>query len=511
MGNLINLGMLLGNQQDGWFTQAEDQADTLANTLGVKPNLKFIEWAVENWRTDPALQMMREGQRYYEADNDIHRRKRYAYGTMLEKAPIWMTNNTIAHGFIRKLVRQKVGYFLSQPVLADTEDEQLADYLADKLDKNFQQTLANTATNSITQGISWLQVYYSNGQMRIKRIPGSEVIPFWKDSDHTILEACIRVWETALWTNGQSQLVTHADFYTLQGVWHYLKNMDTGQWQADPTHPLDYSYTVTNGEGSEEAYVWQRIPFIPIKYSPDEKPLLFYVKDLIDEYDRRVSDIANTLEDEPDRIKIVKNYDGTDRREFVRNLKEYRTAFIRDNGDITTLDTSISTDAAISHLDRLRRDIYEFGSGVDTQDKDLGNASGVALKFVYSDLDMDCHIFQTQISQALDNLLWFWMQDMMLHGLGDHTDATVEWKYTTSMIINESERISDIKNSVGILSDKTLIANHPYVNNPQQEAERINQENQERDNLLTTMPNIQTTIVDNNGNEQITRTSQPTA
>lgn len=507
MGNLINLGMLLGNQQDAWFTPADSQTDTLANTLGVKPNLKFIEWAVENWRTDPALQLMREGQKYYEADNDIHRRKRYVYGNTLENAPAWLTNNTIAHGFIRKLVRQKVGYFLSQPVLADTEDEQLADYLTQKLDKNFQQTLANTATNSITQGISWLQVYYSSGIMQIKRIPGSEIIPFWKDADHTTLEACIRVWESALWTNGECQAVTHADFHTLQGVWHYVKNPDTGMWQADPTHPLDYSFTITDNTGSEESYMWERIPFIPVKYNPDEKPLLYYVKDLIDEYDRRVSDIANTLEDEPDRIKIVKNYDGTNRHEFVRNLKEYRTAFIRDNGDITTLDTSISTDAAIAHLDRLRRDIYEFGSGVDTQDKDLGNSSGVALKFVYSDLDMDCHIFQTQISQALDQLLWFWLEDMKLHNQGDHTASLATWKYTTSMIVNESEKISDIKNSVGILSDKTLIANHPYVNDVQQEEDRITEENQTRDSLLT--GNITTTIIDNDGNEQITRTSNP--
>lgn len=485
---LINLGMLMGGRfMESAFTARQNMQDDMDGDLALVPNIDFIAWCVERWREDPVLEQMRTGQRYYEVDNDIHRRKRYVYGDSMEDAPVWMTNNTLAHGFIRKLVRQKIGYILGSPVVATCDDdEQLQEDLQEYMDADFVRTLNAAATNAVVQGIGWLQVYYDpDGNMCIKQIPGSEVIPFWADAEHTELTAVIRVWETGLWTEGSVQRIEHASLYTTQGVWNFIRDDEDGGWHADADRPTDYSFAVTSADGSEEHYVWQRVPFIPVKYSSEEKPLIAYIKDLVDEYDRRTSDIANTLEDEPDRIKIVRNYDGTDRKTFVRNLKEYRTAFVRDNGDITTLDMSISTDAATAHLDRLRKDIYEFGSGVDTQNTQLGDASGVALRFIYSDLDMDCAIFAREISWALDQLVWFWEQDMIVRGKGDHTDADVQWSFTTSTVINETERIDNIKNSVGIISDKTLVSHHPFVDDPDAELDQIAREDEEKSRSIT--------------------------
>lgn len=516
---LINLGMLLNTQlTSGAFTQPQNLQDSMSGALAQQPNVNFVAWCVEQWRQDPQLAAMQTGQRYYEADNDVHRRKRYVYGDSTEDAPAWMTNNTLSHGFIRKLVRQKIGYFLGRPVTATVaDDEALQDAIQDYMDEDFQRTLNAACTNSIVQGISWLQVYYDDdGRMCVKCIPGSEVIPFWADSEHTELTAAIRVYETARWTEGSVIRIEHASFYTRTGVWNYIREDEDGGWHPDEERPLEFSYSITDSTGAEEQYVWNQIPLIPVKYSPEEQPLISLIKDLVDEYDRRTSDIANTLEDEPDRIKIVRNYDGTDRREFVRNLREYRTAFVRDNGDITTLDTSISTDAANAHLDRLRKDIYEFGSGVDTQNTQLGDASGVALRFVYSDLDMDCAIFESEVSWALDQLLWFWEQDMLIRGQGDHTGVKADWQFSTSMIINETERIGNIKNSVGILSDKTLISRHPFVDDPDAELDQIEAEDEAKSRSINELYSFaggdgSVTITQNQGDDTVQQTMSGTS
>ena len=50
-------------------------------------------------------------------------------------------------------------------------------------------------------------------------------------------------------------------------------------------------------------------------------------------------------------------------------------------------------------------------------------------------------------------------------------------------MINESAVITDIQNSVGILSDETLIANHPWVDDPVEELERVKKQKEENMDL----------------------------
>ena len=46
--------------------------------------------------------------------------------------------------------------------------------------------------------------------------------------------------------------------------------------------------------------------------------------------------------------------------------------------------------------------------------------------------------------------------------------------------MNESQAISDIRNSVGIISEETLVAQHPWVTDVQEELTRIKKEKSEQ-------------------------------
>ena len=47
------------------------------------------------------------------------------------------------------------------------------------------------------------------------------------------------------------------------------------------------------------------------------------------------------------------------------------------------------------------------------------------------------------------------------------------------MLINETEAINNCKNSVGILSNETIVKNHPWISDPEQELGRIKKEQEE--------------------------------
>ena len=97
-----------------------------------------------------------------------------------------------------------------------------------------------------------------------------------------------------------------------------------------------------------------------------KKPLIFYLKSLVDCYDELTSIYADTIKDTPNGVNVVKNY-GEDIKEFNKNLQELNTIFLDEDGDYKRENVSIDINAFKEFIELLRRDIYETGAGVDTQ------------------------------------------------------------------------------------------------------------------------------------------------
>src|SRR5690606_39976685 len=59
-----------------------------------------------------------------------------------------------------------------------------------------------------------------------------------------------------------------------------------------------------------------------------------------------------------------------------------------------------------------------------------------------------------------------------------YSSEVVDIIFNRDIIINEAEVINMARNSVGILSDETIVANHPWTTNVQAELERIEAQRQ---------------------------------
>ena len=454
--------------------------------------LQFVSSNVSKWLTSETLASMFEGQRYFDNENDIFKRQMKVIGKdgVLQVAE-YLANNKLSHAFLRKLTKQKIGYLLSKPFTVKSNSEDFQTLLANYINSSFYRLLRNTGEEAVIGGISWIQPYYTeDGILSFKHIPGTQIIPFWKDADHTQLERAIRIYEVDIYEGATKRTERHIKLYTPEAVYNYIDV--GGLLLVNPTTPVEYNFVLKTdlpleGTGiisvpldaedvaTEHAYsvMWNRIPLIPVKYNSKEKPLLKFIKPLIDDYDSRTSDMANVLEDEPNRIKVVRNYDGTSKDDFIYNLAKYRTVFLRDNGEISTLESNISVEALEKHLVRLRKDIFEFGGGVDTQNQDLAAASGSSLKFVYADLDMDCAEFAIELSWALEEISWFIKQDLTLKGFGQFNDASFGVEFNTDIAINETETVENLFKSVGMISTRTILEQHPYVTDAIEEEARM--------------------------------------
>lgn len=481
----------------------ESRIDRLG-TFG-KPQRDFLHSNISEWLLSQRLADIRQAKRYYSNKNDILEQKRYYIDRMgVKQEEKNLSNTKLPHPFFRKLINQKVNYLLGKQLSQTCDNDEFRKVLKTFFTADLHRSLQVLAKESCMAGVSWLQAYYDKkGKLSFKHIPVDEVIPFWSDTDHTRLDAVIRVYTiTKYEVDGTVQEVMKVEYHTLEGVWYY--EMDKEGLVPDPdedgsTDPRghfsiskpkldDKNVPILDGEGKPMnetvQFNWEILPFIPFKYNSDEVSLLDLIKNKVDDYDTITSFTSNTIKDVPNSIKVVKNYDGTDKAEFTQNINIYRTAFVSGDGDMDTLETKLDITTIEGHLARLRKDIYEAGSGVDTQETTLGNVSGVALKFRYADLDMDVSGMITEFTHAIEQIVWFIKVDCVNRGKGNFLDVEVTPVFNIDVIINEKEVIGSAADSVGIISDKTIVANHPWVVNASEEMKQLEKEKEEKVKIL---------------------------
>lgn len=412
---------------------------------------------LERYFIPSRLEEMRKGRAYYAGQNDILARERTIIIRKSKFDLKHLSNNRIAHPFLRTLVDQKIGYLLALPFSTSTGDRTLAARLGEFFDKAFMRQLKAVGRDAVVCGAGWMAVYYDEaGQLKTRRIKPETVAPIYDAQDIDRMTGAVRKYEQdgakiyELWTRG--------------GVTRYAD--EGGELRA-----IDGRGHFTIGEIS---YNWDRLPLIQFRYNADACPLITFVKPLIDDYDARVSDVANLLADTPNNVKLVRGH-VEDPEEFVRNLATLNCLFVGDGGDVQNLESKVDVATHEAHLTRLRKDIFHAGRGVDTQEAAAGDLSGTAIRYRYSELELDCKNMGAEFAEALEELVWFIAEDMRLKGEGEH-DAPCDFVWNTDHIINELQTVQILAASKGLISDQTIIENHPYVADPEAERQRIAEE-----------------------------------
>lgn len=460
--------------------------------------IPFLTTYLAEWEGCPQRLFMNVCEDYYRNITDVVKKRRMVIGKDENNNPILkeskvLANNKLSHNFLQKLVKQKLGYVISKPFTIDLDDaddeksKQMLEAIKDYCNRRFFKTVKNCSRDALVDGIGWLQIYYdTQGNLNFKRIPTKEITPIWKDIDHLELEGIIRKYVTVDFTRGKKIEETFVEYYTENNVYYYKYN--NGNLMVNDTI---YPYGVGSqylglikDKNKPDTKIpiglsWGKVPFIPFKYNPEELPLLSKIKTLIDDYDNKTSYISDLIEDLPNSITVIKNYDGTSKEEFVQNKNEYRTIFVSGDGDAKALETPLNIVELDKHLQRLREDIYEFGQGVNTADKDIRDTSGVALRFMYADLDMDCNDWTPELETAIMGILDFIFVDIKNKTGIDYSDVRYSILFNTDIIVNETETITNCFTSKGVISDETIAANHPWTRNVDKEMENMRQDDEE--------------------------------
>jgi len=357
------------------------------------------------------------------------------------------------------------------------EQKEYEDRLNLILGEEWDDTLTELAKNSSNKGSEWLHVYINeDGKFKFIILPAEEIIPVYDTSLQENLEAILRYYLVNV--NGKDRV--RVEWWTRETVTFYIEQ-DSGEFELDDTENPNPDYHFYY---NDIGYGWTKVPFIEFPNNQERNSDLKFYKELIDEYDLNISDLANNLAEVQEIITILKGYEGTDLAEFKENLRYYKAIKVsgEQGSGVDKLEFNIPIEAKKELLDRLEENIFLFGQGVNMKTDKFGNSpSGVALKFLYSLLDLKASVMERKFRKSVKRLLWFTTEYINIVDRKKYESTEVQVTFRKTMITNDKENVEIAKESKGIISDQTIVANHPWVEDVTEELDRLKKQEEVQD------------------------------
>ncbi|MBR5304871.1 MAG: phage portal protein [Candidatus Gastranaerophilales bacterium] len=431
--------------------------------------LEFTRALIENANDNIKIKDMIEAEKYFAVQNtEIQNKKReYSDGKGGKKENKQVSNVKLANAFYRKAVNQKVNYCFGkppvislEPIEANYENEQEEEIYQAEWENLFnaknRKIIKKLIQNAINCGIGFIYPYIDQKQeFNLMGVNSTTIFPYWEDESHDELLALARTYTVEVFTDNKFEQVDKAELWTPEEV-HYFKYKD-GILKFERT------------EKHMDMDSWNKIPFIALKGSEDEKPLLNIVKSYVDAYDRLNSESVDTLRDDLDTLVVLKNYSSETGKliDAYTNMKEIKMVAVDSDGGVSLVKNDPNISSIQTKLENIKKDIEEFTSTVNIKDIQLGNnPSGVAIKSAFQDTDTYINDLEMEFELFIEKLKYFY--DKYLDWT-KKVSADISSKYKVvvtmdrDMMINETELIENATKLQGLVSQETLDNYNPAV------------------------------------------------
>ena len=440
-----------------------------------KPNIEVVKELIKNrasWHRQH-VKRCQEADRYYRNENDIL--KRGVRGQ--DSGPLRSADNRIPRNFHGLLVNQKAAYMFAAPPLFDIGKEEINKRIADVLGDSYPKTCKDLCVNASNHECAWIHYWKDEGGNFCYGVVDSEqIIPIYCSDLDRALIAVLRTYKDTDFASGKE--ITIWEYWDNERCYSYYRTSS-----AISTAGLS-EYNVFPGlpeEGAAEKgniffHGWGEVPFISFNNNNISTNDLVNIKPLVDAYDKVFTGFLNDLEDIQEVIFILTNYGGEDKKEFIDDLKKYKMIKLDDDGDdgsktgVETLTISIPIEAREKFLEMTRKAIFEQGQGVDPDPQKFGNTSGEALKYLYSLLELKAGLMETEFKLGFGRLV-----RAICKYIGAECGQIIQ-TWTRSAIRSDSELADICEKSVGVVSNKTILKNHPFVENADEEEKQLEKE-----------------------------------
>lgn len=435
---------------------------------------KIINKILNDYRSSKDYEEIVTSYEYYNNRQEILYKKRLGIGEVkgtrevIENLP----NNKIMRNQYAVLVDQKKNYLLTRPIGVSSENKSYQEKLQEELfDFKFHKLIKSVGRDSLLANMGYIYPYIDKeGDFKLMKFDPLEIIPIWEDKLHTWLQGFIRFYKTVDYEDHETEIV---EYYHMWGIDRYEEvNGELVLREQEPYFMI-----------GDEIGNWGRIPLIYFRMDEQEQPLLNRVKALQDAINSILSRFMDTMdEDSRNTILVLKNIGGHNEQDLKRIRREINRSGIiafssnpqTGNADVSTLSVDIDITNYETVLEILIRSLIEVGRGVDTNSELFQKAvNQMTIQSLYTNIDLDANEMETEYKVSLDILLYFYNY----YKGYDHQD--VKFTFDRNILINETATIENAQKSIGVISNRTIMRHHPWVEDIAEEEKQVAKEMKE--------------------------------
>lgn len=377
--------------------------------------------------------------------------------------------NNIAVPYPKYITDIASGYHIGEAVSYQSEDEDLDDLLTlyKKAEVDVQDT-DNSKQQSI-YGVAYEMVYMSS------------------DESPTPKTASIHPSQGFVIYNNTVELKPMAGVYYYE-ITDIITQEITGFNVEVTTDEKKMKFKVTadyalDGEVTDEINPFGAVTLIEI-YNNDEKQGDFeQVISLIDSYNKQQSCRVDDKENFVNSLMVLKGQVLGDTNEEkasnYRSIKENGVIELTPDGDLSFLTRQTDQQGDDLLRQSLADDIHKFSYVPSFTDKDFGgNISGIAMQFKLFGLNQLMKSKDRYTKEGLRQRMQLFSNIMAVKGMKpvNVDDVTITIKH--SMPKNLLELAQVIGNLEGVCSKETLVAQLPFVEDPEKEVQKATEEKQ---------------------------------
>ncbi len=424
--------------------------------------------------------------------NSIYNKKLYdRYTCVKEGVPIFgrhprfedtdAINNRINNDFFSEIVDFKTGYFAGVPIAysySNTQDakDEIGESLRDEAHKaisdfitrnNMYDVDMETTKYASICGYSGRLLYLDDGIERVMPIAPYEAA-ILSNTDISEPKYAVRYYTT---TAIDGTVYYKVAFYGPDSIKHY--------------EGTSY-YSLTELVDKEERNMYDTCTLQGIANNKELVGDAEKVLELIDTYDRNISDASNDLESFSNAYMVIENLmldDNDIERAQANGILQVNTGAY--NGKVYFLTKDMSDTYMSNQLARIEKNIYRFSKTPNLSDEAFGTASGVALKFKLTGLEAKCGMFQAKMVSA-----GVYMFKALANSLAKKTikieplQVIMDFSRNFPLdLLSEAQAVGQLI-STGVVSKRTAISQLSFVDDPDYELDLIEEEKNDIPSLI---------------------------
>lgn len=387
----------------------------------------------------------RKGQAYYDGDHDIKQYRLFYYnadGDLVEDKT--RSNIKIPHPFFTELVDQAVQYILSgDEGFVRSNNPQLQKELNLYFNDNedFVAELSEVLTGCQTKGFEYMYAY-KNAENKLSFMCADSIgVVEVREKDTDDGCAYVIYWYIDRIEKGHKK-IKRIQVWDKDQTFFYVQDGD-GEIKSDESEPINPKpHTLYTKDGKKDTFFegFGFIPFFRLDNNKKQFSGLKTVKDLIDDYDLMASSLSNNLVDFDTPIHVVKGFQGDNLDELQTNLKTKKIIGVDEDGGVEVKTVDMPYQAREAKLNLDEKNIYRFGMGLNTAGlKDTSATTNIAIKAVYSLLDLRCSKLEIRLKQFLRKLIKVVIQEINHHNGTDYQIGDVYIRFDHEIMSNAQE------------------------------------------------------------------------